>query len=155
MLTAHLPSGYVMARLWGRPAPWLMLAALIGAMVPDLDMLWFHLVDNASVHHHRYWPHIPLIWAGIAVVCTGILWRTQWRVAGLMFFAAIFLHLMLDTVTGGILWLYPVSSTLFRLVEVPAAYDHWVISFLLHWTFALELAVWLAALVLWVQRRNG
>ena len=152
MLTAHLPSSYVLARVWARPAPYLLPAALIGAMVPDLDMPWFHLVDHGAVHHHRYWPHIPLIWAGIAVVCMVGLWRSRLRAAGLMFFAAVLLHLVLDTIAGGILWLYPFDDTLFALTTVPAAYDHWVISFMLHWTFLLELAVWATAIWLWTKK---
>ena len=82
MLTAHLPAGYVLARLARRPETGVMAAALAGSMVPDLDMLWFHFVDNGSIHHHRYWPHIPLIWAGIAVVVMATLWRSRWRGRG-------------------------------------------------------------------------
>ena len=152
MLTAHLPSGYVLARLVGRPAPLVLAAALSGSMVPDLDMLWFHFVDNGAIHHHRYWPHIPLIWFGIALVSLALLLRTHYLTAGLAFFAAIFLHLALDTITGGILWLYPVNDRLFTLVVVPATQSHWVLSFILHWTFLLELAVWAMAAWLWVRR---
>ena len=131
---------------------WLLAAALSGSMVPDLDMLWFHLVDNGAIHHHRYWPHIPLIWFGIALVSLALLLRTHYLTAGLAFFAAIFLHLALDTITGGILWLYPVNDRLFTLVVVPATQSHWVLSFILHWTFLLELAVWAMAAWLWVRR---
>lgn len=131
-----------------------MVAALIGSVAPDFDMLWFHLVDNGSLHHHRYWPHIPIIWSGIAAVVLAAIWRTGWRSAGLSFFAAIFLHLVLDSIAGGILWAYPWNDTLYYWVEVPAAYDHWVISFVLHWTFGLEVAVWLAAGWLLLNRRT-
>ncbi len=152
MLTAHLPSGYVLARLTRRPVPYLLPAALIGAMLPDLDMLWFHLVDAGSVHHHRYWPHIPLIWLGIAAVCLPVAQYFRKLSTGLVFFAAILLHMVLDTIAGGILWLYPVNDTLFTLTVVPANYSHWIISFVLHWTFLLEIAVWVWALWLWVRR---
>jgi inner membrane protein len=152
MLTAHLPAGFVMARLWNRPAPLAMVAALVGSVLPDLDMLWFHLVDHGAVHHHRYWPHVPLFWAVVAVVALPILWRTVYRVAGLMFFAALGVHMVLDTIAGGIMWLYPLDDRLLVLTEVPAAYSHWVISFVLHWTFLLEVAVWLWALWMWNRR---
>ena len=152
MLTAHLPSGYILAQWTRRKVPHMMPAALIGAMLPDLDMLWFHLVDQASIHHHRYWPHIPLIWLGIAAVTLPILRQFGLLSTGLVFFAAIFLHLLLDTIAGGILWLYPVDDTLFALTVVPADYSHWIISFMLHWTFLLEVAVWLLAIRLWVTR---
>jgi inner membrane protein len=152
MLTAHLPAGYVLARLTRRPVPHLMPAALIGSIVPDLDMLWFHFVDQGSVHHHRYWPHIPLIWLVISAMCLPILHRFGLLPTGLVFFGAVLLHLLLDTIAGGILWGYPLNDTLFALTEVPAAYSHWVLSFLLHWTFLLEIVVWLWAIRLWATR---
>ena len=72
-----------------------------------------------------------------------------------MFFAAIALHLVLDSIAGGILWLYPFDDRLWQVVEVPAAYGHWIISFMLHWTFVLEVAVWVAAIWLALRGRAG
>ncbi len=148
MLTAHLPSGYVLARSWRGPVKYLMPAALIGSVLPDADMFWFHFVDQGSVHHHHYWPHIPAVWAGIALVTLPILYRFGLLATGAVFYTSIFLHLILDTIAGGINWAWPMASNLFVLTEVPAAYSHWIISFVLHWTFLAELAVW--ALALWI-----
>ena len=155
MLTAHLPSGFILARMTRHRARYLMPAAVIGAVLPDLDMLWFHLVDQGAIHHHRYWPHIPLIWLGIAVVSLPVLRYFGWVAPGLMFFAAILLHLMLDTIAGGILWGYPINDTLFSLTIVPANYSHWITSFILHWTFLPEIAVWVWAIWLWTTRRQA
>jgi inner membrane protein len=155
MLTAHLPSGYILARMSRHRARYLMPAALIGAVLPDLDMLWFHLVDQGAVHHHRYWPHIPLIWLGIAVVSLPILRYFGLLAPGLVFFAAILLHMVLDTIAGGILWGYPINDTLFSLTVVPATYSHWITSFILHWTFLPEIAVWVWAIWLWTYRRQA
>ncbi|WP_390881416.1 hypothetical protein [Cardiobacterium hominis] len=33
---------------------------MAGGLLPDIDMLWFYLVDH--VHHHRYPTHWPLLW---------------------------------------------------------------------------------------------
>jgi len=71
-----------------------------------------------------------------------------------VFFAAILLHLILDSIGGGILWAAPVNDHLYTLVTVPATHGHWVTNFILHWTFLAELAIWLAALTLWWQRRK-
>lgn len=155
MLTAHLPSGYLLARTaerGRRPVPGLLTAALVGAVLPDLDLVWFHFVDHASVHHHRYWPHIPLVWLGIALVTLSVLWRGPFRATALVFFAAIFLHLVLDTLAGGILWLWPFDTSLLSLVTIPPTRSNWVLSFVFHWTFLLEIAIWLVALVLWLSR---
>jgi inner membrane protein len=155
MLTAHLPSGYLLARSVRHPVAYMMPAALIGAMLPDADMLWFHFVDHGSVHHHYYWPHIPAIWAGIALVTLPILQRFGLLATGVVFYAAIFLHLILDTIAGGINWAWPIGHDLFALTEVPAAYSHWVISFILHWTFLAELAIWALALWLYFGKKTA
>jgi len=156
MLTAHLPSGYVLGRL--APAGrGLMVAALIGAVLPDFDMLWFHFVDQGQIHHHRYWVHVPVFWAAITAVTLPVLglWARRWLPMAVMFFAALLLHLLLDSISGGILWGAPFSDHLFALVEVPATQPHWVLSFLLHWTFLLELGIWGSAFYLWRRERRS
>ncbi|MCB4457260.1 metal-dependent hydrolase [Leisingera sp. McT4-56] len=151
MLTAHLPSGYVLARLAPEGHRFLMPAALLGAVLPDFDMLWFHFIDDGSIHHHLYWVHVPAFWAAVAALTLPVLafLARALLAPALMFFAALFLHMVLDTIGGGILWAAPFDSGLYTLVEVPAAQAHWVLSFLLHWTFLLELGVWALALYLW------
>ncbi len=154
MLTAHLPSGYVLARALPRGIPALMPVALLGAVAPDFDMIWFHFVDNGAIHHHRYWVHIPLFWAAVAVVALPLAWWMGYLRMALVFFAAILMHLLLDTISGGIMWGAPFSGHLFALVEVPANFSHWVISFMLHWTFLAEVLVWLTAATLWFKRER-
>jgi hypothetical protein len=154
MLTAHLPSGYILAQMPRRPFPGLLPAALIGAVFPDLDMIWFYLVDDQAFHHHRYWVHVPAFWAGVAVIVLPLIgfFARHWLKAALVFFAAIFLHLVLDSIGGGVMWRAPLDDKLLSLTVVPATQNHWILSFLLHWTFLLELTVWGLALTLWLQR---
>lgn len=152
MLTAHLPSGYVLARTWQSPVPYLLPAALIGAVVPDLDMIWFFLVDDQQIHHHRYWVHIPLFWAVVAAVTLAVLRKSRWFSTAIVFFCAVFLHLLLDTLSGGIMWAVPFGFDLISFVTVPAHQPHWVLSFLLHWTFLLELVIWAIAIGLFYRR---
>lgn len=153
MLTAHLPSGYCLGKLAG----WRGLtftAALIGAVLPDLDMLFFYFVDNKAIHHHRYWVHIPVFWAAIASVVLPASWRTRYKPAAIAFFAAIAMHLLLDSIGGGIMWLAPFNTELWELVTVPASQPHWILSFILHWTFLLELLIWAGAAYLYVRERR-
>ncbi len=44
-----------------------MAAALIDALIPDLDMLYFHFVDFGSTHHHMFVTHWPLAWLAIGL----------------------------------------------------------------------------------------
>ena len=65
------------------------------------------------------------------------------------------LHLLLDTIAGDIMWLWPVSSEGFSLLSVPGRPGtHFLIAYLTHWSMALELSVWAIAIVLW-QRRTS
>lgn len=153
MLVAHLPSGYLLARLSGARGV-TMAAALIGAIAPDLDLIWFYLVDDRAFHHHKYWVHAPGFWLFLALVTLPLLqaFRPALLRPALVFLAAIFLHLVLDSLGGGIMWLWPLSDQLYQLVTVPPRQSHWVLSFILHWTFMAELVITAAAALLWLRR---
>ena len=151
MLTAHLPSGYCLGKLSGLHG-WAFPAAIVGAVFPDVDMLFFHFVDHRAIHHHRYWVHIPFFWAVVAGVALPLLWRSRYKLAAITFCAAIFLHLALDTIGGGIMWLAPVNADLWELVTIPARYANWSLSFLLHWTFLFEILIWVWAAYFFVRK---
>ncbi|TIL70163.1 MAG: metal-dependent hydrolase, partial [Mesorhizobium sp.] len=68
------------------------------------------------------------------------------------FFAAAMIHMILDSVASPIMWLMPFDRRALELVTVPAMYRNWVMSFMLHWTFALELLICAWALVLGFRR---
>jgi inner membrane protein len=151
MFLAHLPAGYLMARrLVPRldpdpPQAWrLTVVCLVASVLPDIDLLYFYLFDGRQTLHHDYWTHIPAFWL-LATASAVTLFRiarapVPWpAVAGLL--AGIFIHLALDTVTGGIAWLYPFHSGKIVLIDVPARFDWWVWNFVLHWSFLLEITI--------------
>lgn len=123
-------------------------------MFPDFDMLFFFFVDQQSIHHHRYWVHVPVFWFVVAGAVLPVLWRSRYRVVALAFFTGILLHLLLDSIGGGIMWLAPFNTQLWELVTVPAKQPHWIWSFVLHWTFVLEIAIWGAAAYLYFKGYN-
>ena len=131
MLTAHLPSGYCLAKS-SRLTGWTFAAAIAGAVFPDFDMLFFYFVDQQSIHHHRYWVHVPAFWIVVASVVLPIPWRSHHRAVALAFFAGILLHMLLDSIGGGIMWLAPFNTDLWELITVPANQPHWIWSFVLH-----------------------
>lgn len=151
MLIAHLPAGYLLARriaprLAAAPADArrLMAVGLAASVLPDIDLVYFYLIDGRQTLHHDYWTHIPAFWLAAMLAAAGLLWLARvtvpWR-EFLVFLVVVFLHLALDTPTGGIAWGWPVSLHPFLLVEIPARFDWWVWSFVLHWTFLAELGI--------------
>ncbi|WP_417680043.1 metal-dependent hydrolase [Roseibium sp.] len=153
MLTAHLPAGYCLTKLMKDRPPLLLPVALLFSILPDFDLIWFFLVDGRQIHHHRYWVHIPAFWAVVGTVCLAAFWRTRFRPYVVIAIAAAFLHLVLDSLVGGILWLSPWDNTLYQLITIRPAKPHWLFSFILHWTFLAEVMIWGLALALY--RREG
>lgn len=154
MITAHLPSGYVVGRMLAPLPPYGMAAALLGGVFPDIDLLFFYFIDDRAIHHHRYWVHIPAFWLATACVVLPLAtWFSHTRLA-LIFFAAITVHLLLDTIGGNILWAAPFSDQMFSLVTVPATQSHWILSYLTHWTVLFEIAIWVVAFCLWINRKS-
>jgi inner membrane protein len=157
VILAHLPAGYLVGRAFGVRSGPVMAAALAGSVLPDLDLIWFYLIDDRAFHHHRYWVHIPAFWAmvaGVALPLVRLLAPGMLRPA-LALIAVILVHIVLDSIGGGILWFWPFDGTMSVLVEAPATQSHWVLSFLVHWTFALEAAIMLTAAALFLAARKA
>lgn len=166
MFIAHLPASYLLtdfllARTGGpdvdrRP---LLAVGLTAGVLPDFDLLYFHLIDHRQTLHHDYLVHLPLFWAALLAPLLLAAWWRGWRRLGLLaviVFANLQLHLLLDTVVGRIKWLWPFDDHAYYLFTVPARYDYWVWNFVLHWSFALELLlVGAAARLLLVQSQRS
>lgn len=158
MFIAHIPTGLGLARIIsGRPLDLsIAVVAIIGAIFPDFDLIRFYLFDNHQRHHHDYWTHIPGIWL-LIIFSWGLICRLVERPFGVLptvFFAAVFSHLVLDTMAGEIEWLWPFFDKGFHLLTVPASHAKWYLSFLMHWTFLVEIFISLAALCV-ALRRDG
>ncbi len=162
MILAHLPCGYLCTtllatRLQRFVAPrWLMFWGLAGSVAPDIDLLWFYLIDHGTVHHHRYFTHWPLFW--FTLVALGLLlhWHrpAAWKVMATVFSLNASIHLLLDTVVGDIWWGAPLLDHPVHLFEVSNRYRPWLWNFILHGSFFLELAIVLSALGVWYCKRK-
>lgn len=149
MFVAHLPAGYILTRRLIDGAPkvgvsrrCLLALGLLSAILPDFDLLYFYLIDHRQTLHHLYWTHLPLFWLGPAVasfIFCAWAGNRRFTLAAIVFYANIFLHLLLDTVVGNIFWLYPFLAESFSLFEVPPRHAWWVWNYILHWSFGLEL----------------
>ena len=150
MFIAHIPVGLAIGRLVSqRPLKIsVTLAAITGAIFPDLDLIRFYFFDNHQRHHHDYWTHIPAVWVCL-MMGWGVVMKLSKKSFGtlpLVFFIAVLSHLILDTMAGAIEWFWPFSDKGFHFVTVPASHSKWYLSFLTHWTFTVEVFVSLLAL---------
>lgn len=151
MFIAHLPAGFLLARRLvprlardSRRMRMLIAVCLVASVLPDIDILYFYLVDARQSLHHDYWTHIPAFWL-LATFTAVALFRiarapVPWPAVATLL-AGVFLHLVLDTIAGGIAWLYPYYAGRIGLIDVPARFDWWVWNFVLHWSFAFEIAI--------------
>ncbi|MCO6181039.1 metal-dependent hydrolase [Ciceribacter sp. RN22] len=168
MLIAHFPAGYLLAKgvsFGRRPGRVLFFGIVAGSILPDLDMVYFHLIDNGRTHHHAYISHWPIVWVLLIVLGFGFWAWGRYRatvvgkreaVATAMAGLGIggLLHMLLDTVAAPLMWLAPFSAQWFEIVSVPPRHSNWVFSFVLHWTFVLELAICLGALLVFFRSRK-
>ena len=159
MFIGHLPAGYILtkklqAKLKIKQYLWI---GLIASILPDIDLLYFYLIDNRQHLHHDYWTHMPFYWLIIAAVTFSTLWllrKKAYITAAIIFFSNIFLHLFLDTIVGKIAWLYPFTNQSYYLFDVPAVHDFWVYNFIFHWTFLFEIGVMVWAIYILRKQRH-
>lgn len=162
MFFAHLPAGYLIGRAMMNPpvrSPetrnrWMLAAGMIGAVFPDLDLLYLYLLDATPQHHHTYWTHLPVAWLGIgALAAIASRHRSRnFRLALLAFMLGWLSHLVLDTLVGHIWWLYPLRDQSFSIAEVENRHQPWWMNFILHWTMLVELVI--IATAAWIEIRS-
>ena len=149
MIIGHLPAAYLLGSLVSQrlsvkqlPANRVVLVCIAGGLAPDLDMLYFYLIDQRQHHHHTYLSHWPIMWASILVA--GAIWQEirpqgSWGLVVILFSFGALVHLVLDSVVGGIWWFAPFIDRPYALFSVTARYDPWWLNFVFHWSFFLEL----------------
>ena len=155
MFIGHLPAAYLALKPLQRHLPPQAFAAgLLGSVLPDLDLICFYLVDNRATHHHEYITHRPILWAKVLLL--GLLLRRFHHQSGTiiaMLAAGALIHLGLDSIAGAVTWGWPWWDHKTTLVHVPATHEHWIKSFLAHWTFKVELALCVLAAAVWWRSR--
>lgn len=160
MLTAHLPSGYILgkSKINRLQQKTILVAAMFGAVFPDFDMLYFHLVDMGRTHHHEYISHWPLFWAGLCGPLIGIFHargRSDLRNLTTAFFLGTILHLGLDSIASHVFWLKPFAEGRVGLLVVPASFSNWIWSFVFHWSFLFEVIIWIAAIWIYLSDKEN
>lgn len=164
MFVAHSFAGY----LWSRKAimslklkvsaqqlKYYLWFGIFCSILPDLDLMYFYTFDQRQNPHHEYWTHMPFFWILVASILYAVArWIFRKRIGVYCFLLAAntVLHLILDTLAGGIYWLYPFNDAYIVLISILPKYDWWVWNFVLHWVFFSELIIILAAV--YVFRRD-
>ncbi|RJX33535.1 MAG: metal-dependent hydrolase [Oxalobacter sp.] len=157
MILAHLPVGYIAAKLLHKRAgshgvSWkvFLALALVGSIAPDLDFVYY-LIDS-SRHHHIFFTHYPAFWGALLIGAAswyGFARDRRWPVLALALTLNAFVHVCLDSVAGSIRWLAPVSFEPYALVTVPRVTGSRRLDYLVHWSSWLELIPIVWALLLW------
>lgn len=158
MFIAHLPAGYLLGKAASRhlnlKTKQLIVWASVGSILPDADMFYFYLLDNQSTHHRHYLSHWPITW--ITLLAFSVIlsrWRPRLGVTSLGLSIGGLSHMVLDTLAAPILWLAPFSKLQVELVKIPAIYENYIWSFVLHWTFAIEILICSIAIVIfWANK---
>lgn len=159
MFLGHLPAGYLLSKLSVRKwqlSKYVFWGGLLGSVFPDFDLLYFYLIDGRQTLHHEYWMHLPSAWAVITLVGLVFLFvakKKDWLPIWLLFIVNIFVHLVLDSIAGGVLWMHPFSTRSFQMFYIPSVHGFWVWNFVLHWTFLFEIVLIVSAVALFVRER--
>jgi inner membrane protein len=168
MLIAHGPAGYLLTKLISpfllknykeqsekdRVYNYLLAAGIIGGIAPDFDFIYHIFIDSTRTPHHSYITHMPIFWIGLCLLFSGLgkfFKNTTITAVAITFCAAAMLHLTLDTFTGVIYWLYPISGQGFNIVKVADVHLGWVQNFTHHWTFIFEIAIFMFAMAVYLR----
>ncbi len=167
MFIAHAPAGYCLTTLllskFIRPSDnrayyGYLCLGLIASVIPDIDLIYFYLIDLRQHPHHTYMTHIPIYWlAGTLFLWSygDLLQHQRMMRSAVIIGANVMLHLLLDSMASNVLWLYPMHEGGLGLFHVPSQYGWWVWNYVLHWTFGLEIMIVVAASYLLYYKSNS
>lgn len=163
MILGHLPAGYVLSKLsyyrfynfvdsyrtylfWG----------IFGSVAPDLDMFYFHFIDHRHTNHHKYVSHYPIVWVTLIAISLFMSKFTRVRhgIYVAIFSLSGFVHIILDSIVGDVWWFAPYVDHPFSIATVTARYHPWWINFIIHWSFFLEIMIFIWALWIWRSSSN-
>jgi len=157
MLIAHGPAGYLVGAIaaGAKRRLDLVMAGLVGGLLPDLDAVGFHL--GIVQGFHRATPfHWPSTWVVLALIGLAIL-PLRRRAGEIIVVVAVsaLVHCGLDMTMAPLYWAAPFSWQTYELVHVPGGWSPYWLGFIFYWTFIPEILIWIAALWTWRRGRRG
>lgn len=163
MFIAHLPAGYILAKFLDKKLKQTKTSKkaffaiiMIGAVFPDIDLFYFYLFDNRSVHHHKYFLHWFSFWIPIFVISYLYFkfskYTSRLALAIVLLSSAALLHISLDTFVGDV-WLFaPFIDKPYVFFEVTSRYQPWWLNFIFHWSFFVEIIICFIAFILYLKK---
>lgn len=168
MIIAHGPAGYLLTKLFANSffrnslSPTqdskhynlLILSGIIGGIMPDFDFVYHIFIDSDRTPHHSYITHMPFFWIcmmSLLLIAGKLLKKPCLSAVSITVCGAALLHLICDTVTGEIYWLYPFSMHPFNVFAVHGTYIWWVHNYMYHWTFLIEITIVTIAMVVFLR----
>ncbi|MBU1119155.1 metal-dependent hydrolase [Patescibacteria group bacterium] len=160
MILAHGPGSFITTYLtrgwWGKKLSqkkkyvFYLIGGLIGVAV-DLDFLYTQFL-SAKLSHHDYITHTPLFFLILFLLMTLIGYATKKEEISAfakVFLVSTFTHLVLDSVNGGIMWLYPLSKQLIGIPSIPFITDSFFTRDALFIRISIEIVIiWFAFVLL-------
>lgn len=151
MFIAHLPAGYIVSNVIAKRIDsnqfnikLFVIAGMIGAIAPDLDMIYFYLFDHKQHHHHSYFTHYSILWFSLllfSIVLYQVVIDKSKAILAIIFSINACLHMILDSFVGDIWWFAPFIDKPYVMFTVTARYQPWWLNFIFHWSFFLELLI--------------
>jgi inner membrane protein len=168
MIIAHGPAGYLLTKFFAntilrnsigsinnsRRYNLLILAGIIGGIMPDFDFVYHVFIDSDRTPHHSYITHMPFFWIcmmSLLIITGKLLKKPFFSAVSITLCSAALLHLICDTVTGPIYWLYPFNMHPFNVFSVSGKYIWWVHNYMYHWTFIIEMTIVTIAMVVFLR----
>jgi inner membrane protein len=172
MLLAHAPAGYLLTKVLTRTVfkdminpkrsdrfyLHVMTAGLIGSILPDFDFIYNIFFDASHSSHHSYITHIPFYSILLTVLSIIMGKISRFKKASVIMAtgcSTALLHLLCDTITAEIYWLYPFVNKGYNLFTVSEVHFWWVQNYLSHWTFLIEIGIIAVAGIFFLRIRES
>jgi len=167
LLPGHVGGSYLVAAACARVRTTAFtLFTLAAGLIPDLDIFpvlmragWATFGEGTAGEHRASILHTPVfaLAVGLATLALRRRDRRRWATAG---FAAVIVHLMLDSLTigPGVMWLYPWTGAFYGINLANNWFgrdwgDAWMLRYVQHPLFLMEVALLGAAAFIALRRR--
>lgn len=134
MLVCHLPAGYIAAKItekkFWKDLPlkekfWLYSILLFFSIFPDIDLLYFYLV-NSSTSHREFITHAisPYLLISSLIYLWGKFKKNKFiKWIGISIALGTITHLILDSLMASAEWLWPITSRLYGLPMIKSYFN--------------------------------